>query len=234
MNKRQLFRLTEIIIGSDLILPAVLLLVYGAFLLLIRGILPTSDELLTFFSVYYAKFGYEILFVAALLESLVILNLFAPGQVTLALGIVFARTGETQLPFVMVAVAGGIIVGYLIDYLIGYYGFGDILKRFGQVEAFEKAKMELKKNGGRSIFISFINPNIGSYISLAAGATKLEITMYLVIALFSIIFWVAAWSLLIYSLGDVVLMIIRKYAFVLSAIFIGILITSFAWNLRKK
>lgn len=215
------------IVGSDLILPAFLLIAYAVFLFIIRGILPTSEELLTLFSKYYATYGYEILFVAALLESLVLINLFAPGQVALALGIVFSRTGETQLPLVILAVSCGVIVGFIIDYLVGYYGFGDVLKHFGQGSVFDKAKKELKKNGGRSIFISFINPNLGAYMSLAAGASKLEITMFGLIALFSILFWVIAWSLLIYSLGDVVLVIIKKYTLLLSAIFIGILIISF-------
>lgn len=215
------------IVGSDLILPAFLLVAYAVFLFIIRGILPTSEELLTLFSKYYATYGYEILFVAALLESLVLINLFAPGQVALALGIVFSRTGETQLPLVILAVSCGVIVGFIIDYLVGYYGFGDVLKHFGQGSVFDKAKKELKKNGGRSIFISFINPNLGAYMSLAAGASKLEITMFGLIALFSILFWVIAWSLLIYSLGDVVLVIIKKYTLLLSAIFIGILIISF-------
>lgn len=215
------------IVGSDLILPAFLLIAYVLFLFFIRGILPTSEELLALFSKYYATYGYEILFVAALLESLVLINLFAPGQVALALGIVFSRTGETELPYVILAVCCGVIIGFTIDYLVGYYGFGDILKRFGQSHVIDKAKTELKKNGGRSIFISFINPNLGAYMSLAAGASKLEITMFGLIALFSIFFWVSSWSLLIYLLGDVVLTIIKKYTLLLSVIFIGILIVSF-------
>jgi membrane protein DedA with SNARE-associated domain len=227
MNTHPIRKFIQMIVGSDLILPAFLLVAYAVFLFIIRGILPTSEELLTLFSKYYATYGYEILFVAALLESLVLINLFAPGQVALALGIVFSRTGETQLPLVILAVSCGVIVGFIIDYLVGYYGFGDVLKHFGQGSVFDKAKKELKKNGGRSIFISFINPNLGAYMSLAAGASKLEITMFGLIALFSILFWVIAWSLLIYSLGDVVLVIIKKYTLLLSAIFIGILIISF-------
>lgn len=227
MNTHPIRKFIQMIVGSDLILPAFLLIAYAVFLFIIRGILPTSEELLTLFSKYYATYGYEILFVAALLESLVLINLFAPGQVALALGIVFSRTGETQLPLVILAVSCGVIVGFIIDYLVGYYGFGDVLKHFGQGSVFDKAKKELKKNGGRSIFISFINPNLGAYMSLAAGASKLEITVFGFIALFSILFWVIAWSLLVYALGDVVLVIIKKYTLLLSAIFIGILIISF-------
>jgi membrane protein DedA with SNARE-associated domain len=234
MNNHPIRRAFKLIISSDLLLPAVLLIAYALFLFFIRGILPSSEELLNVFARYYAEYGYQILFAAALLESLVLINLFAPGQAALALGIIFSRSGETSLPWVMVTVACGFAVGFAIDYFVGYYGLGDILKKFGQGGVFEKAKNELKKNGGRSIFISFVNPNLGSYMSLAAGATKLEITMFIFIALFSICFWVISWSLLVYSLGDVVLVLIKKYSLVLSAIFVGILIVSFSWKPSKK
>lgn len=230
MNTHPIRKFIQMIIGSDLILPAFLLIAYAVFLFFIRGILPTSEELLTLFSKYYATYGYEILFVAALLESLVLINLFAPGQVALALGIVFSRTGETELPYVILAVTCGVLIGFSIDYLVGYYGFGDILKRFGQGGVFDKAKAQLKKNGGRSMFVAFINPNLGAYMSLAAGASKLEITMFGVIALFSVCFWVIAWSLLIYALGDVVLVVIKKYSLLLSAIFVGLIIISFGYK----
>ena len=230
MTSHPVRRFLTMVIGSDLILPSLLLLAYATFLFFIRGILPTSEELVNLFSKYYATYGYEILFVAALLESLVLINLFAPGQVALALGIVFARTGETELPFVILAVISGIIIGFTIDYLVGYYGFSDLLKRFGQGGVFDKAKNELKKNGGRSIFISFINPNLGAYMSLAAGASRIEITMFGLIALFSICFWVIAWSLLVFALGDMVLVIIKKYTLLLSLIFIGILIVSLTYK----
>ena len=230
MTSHPVRRFLTMVIGSDLILPSILLLAYATFLFFIRGILPTSEELVNLFSKYYATYGYEILFVAALLESLVLINLFAPGQVALALGIVFARTGETELPFVILAVISGIIIGFTIDYLVGYYGFSDLLKRFGQGGVFDKAKNELKKNGGRSIFISFINPNLGAYMSLAAGASRIEITMFGLIALFSICFWVIAWSLLVFALGDMVLVIIKKYTLLLSLIFIGILIVSLTYK----
>ena len=230
MDKIQFYKFSKISLGSDLILPAVLLLSYAVFLYVIRGILPASEELVNLFSEYYARYGYEILFVAAILESLILVNLFAPGQVTLALGIIFSRTGETELPYVMIAVISGIMVGILIDYFIGYYGFGDLLKKFKQESFFNTAKKELKKNGGGSIFISFINPNLASYISLAAGASKVEMTTFFLTAAFSTLFWVTAWSLLIYSVGDIFLIIIRKYALVFSAIFTAILLVSFTWR----
>ncbi len=231
--KKNILRIIQLTVGSDLILPIFLLVAYGLFLWIIKGILPTSDELLQFFAHYYAKYGYEILFVAALLESLVVINLFAPGQVALALGIIFARTGQTHLPLVMLSVFCGVMVGFTLDYLIGFYGFGDILERFGQKLFLTKAKQQLKKSGSIGLFISFINANIGSYMSLAAGATRYNPKSFFVVTIFSSLFWIASWSLLIYSLGDLVLFIIHKYSLLFSVLFIGLLIFSLAWNSNK-
>lgn len=235
MSKRFSFiSIINTILKSDLVLPFILLASYGAFLFVIRGVLPNPDELLRFFSIYYAKFGYEIIFVAALLEGLVLVNLFAPGQVALALGIIFARTGETSLPLIIIAVVLGALTGYMIDFLIGLYGFGDILKRFGQGGYVEKAKKELQKAELKSLFVSFIHENIASYMSLAAGTVNYNAFRFFFIALFSTIFWTIAWSILIYSLGDFFLVIIRKFSLILGIIFIGFLIFSLSWSRIKK
>lgn len=234
MSKTSKLTIFELIAGSDLFLPALLLLVYALFLFFIRGILPSSGELLIFFSKFYAEYGYQILFAAALLESLVLINLFAPGQVALTMGIVFSRTGETQLPLVMLTVASGVLIGFAIDYFLGYYGFADFLHRFKQKKFIDKAKEQIQKNGTQAIFISFINTNLGSYISLAAGTSDFKPARFFSIAIFSILFWVCSWSLLIYIVGDIMIVLIRKYALLLSAVFLGILIVVMAWPSKEK
>lgn len=233
-NKLKFSYILRTIVKSDLILPSVLLASYIVFLFVIKGVLPTPDELLNFFAEYYARYGYEIIFIAALLESLVVINLFTPGQVALALGIIFARTGDTSLPLVMLAVTLGALTGYMIDYLIGLYGFADFLKKFHQEGFVEKAKHHLKKTELRSLLISFINNNIGSYMSLAAGALNFNAFRFFFIAMAATIFWVIVWSLIIYSLGDLVLIIIRKYSTVMAMIFFGFLIFSMAWRPNRN
>lgn len=233
-KKTSLFFILKTIAKSDLILPCLLLTTYVIFLFIIRGVLPTPDELLNFFGDYYSKYGYQILFIAALLESLVVINLFAPGQVALALGIIFSRTGQTDLPLVMLAVILGAMTGYMFNYLIGLYGFADILKRFGQELYVEKAKQQLEKAELRSLFISFIHANVGSYMSLAAGALNYNVLRFFLIATFATIFWVIAWTFVIYSLGDLFLIIIKKYSLVMAMIFVGILIFSLTWKGIKR
>ncbi len=78
--------------------------------------MPSADEIVSKFEQFYLNFGSEILFIAAMLEALVILNLFAPGQLTIVLGIVFARSNDTSLFPVIGAVALGAVTGYIIDY----------------------------------------------------------------------------------------------------------------------
>src|SRR6185369_4016997 len=96
----QISNFIRFIVKYDLILPIGLLLTYIVFLVVARRVVPTSDELVLVFQDLYSRYGYEIIFVSALLEGLVLINLFVPGMVALALGAIFARTGQIDLTLV--------------------------------------------------------------------------------------------------------------------------------------
>ena len=75
----------------------VLLFLYALFLIILRQILPPQDELVIHLSGLYSRFGYEMIFIGAFLESLVLINFLVPGVVAIGLGAVFARVGELNL-----------------------------------------------------------------------------------------------------------------------------------------
>lgn len=224
----------KLIFKIDVLLPILLLLTYIMFIFIIRGVLPSSDELITSFSTLYEKYGYEILFTAAFLETLVLINLFAPGMIALALGILFARTGHTDLTLVVLVISAGAISGYVIDYILGQYGFLDLFKRFGYQGLLSKATMQLKKFGSKGLIVSFINGNVGSFMSVAAGVAGIGWIEFLATAVFSTIVWVSLWSILIYALGDLFLIVIRKYFILLMVVFVGVLFLSAVWGKESK
>ena len=165
----QFLNLVRIVVKNDLILPLTLLMTYVVFLIVARGVVPTSEELVNLFASFYAKYGYEIIFVSALLEGLVLVNLFVPGMLALALGAVFARTGVTDLTLVIVTASFGTVFGYIIDFLMGYFGFGDTLKKLGYQSFLEVTNNRLKKYGNRGLIVGFFHSNIGSFFALTAG-----------------------------------------------------------------
>lgn len=222
--------LISLIIKNDLILPLALLITYIIFLIVARGVVPTSDELIIVFSDLYKQFGYEIIFISALLEGLVLINLFVPGMLALALGAIFARTGQTELTLVILTASVGVILGYLVDYLLGFFGFGDVIKKLGYEGFITASKEKLKKFGNRGLIIGFFHSNVGSFLALAAGISRYSFINFLVVAIASTLVWATIWGIAVYFLGDIFLYILKRYSFLLVLAMIGFLVLAGLWQ----
>lgn len=222
---------------TDLILPIVLILVYIVFLIIAKGVIPSSEELIATFAELYSKYGYEIIFLAAFFETLVLINLFVPGQVAMAMGVVFARSGQTELSLVILVAATGSVCGYLLDYVLGSYGFADIIKKVGYKNLLDQSQKQLKRFGKRGLIFGFIHSNIGSFLSLVAGAVEVSWKVFIPITVVATFFWLTLWAILIYIFGDAILMIISKYGFLIFILGIAGMILNMFWKektIKKK
>lgn len=226
----QIARLVRLIIKNDLILPITLLGTYIVFLVVARGVVPTSEELIEVFADLYRKYGYEIIFISALLEGLVLVNLFVPGMLALALGAVFARTGETDLTLVILTASLGIVLGYVIDFLMGYFGFGDTLKKLGYEGFLQTSKEKLKRFGNRGLVIGFFHSNVGSFLALAAGTIRYSFVNFIVVAVASTLVWATLWGIAAFYFGEVFLLVIKKYSFLVVLAIIGFLVIANLWK----
>lgn len=226
----QIQNLIRIIIKNDLILPLTLLATYIVFLIVARGVVPTSEELIGVFADLYRRFGYEIIFISALLEGLVLVNLFVPGMLALALGAVFARTGETDLTLVILTASLGIVLGYIIDFLMGYFGFGDTLKKLGYGGFLQTSKEKLIKFGNRGLIIGFFHSNIGSFLSLAAGTINYNFLNFIVVAIASTLLWATVWGIAAFYFGEIFLFVIKRYSFLVVLAIIGFLLLASFWK----
>jgi membrane protein DedA with SNARE-associated domain len=221
------------IVSSDLFLPAALLAVYVLFLIIARGAVPTTAELVTNFQGLYQKYGYEIIFAAAFLEGLVLVNLFVPGGAAMALGAIFARTGQTSLPLVILAGCSGAICAYILDFVLGYFGFADILKDLGYKHLLNQAHSKLDKLGKKGLVLSFIHPNVASFAALISGTLNIKIKEFLVIALISTFAWGTIWAVSVYLLGNFILRLFGRYSFLLVLlVVIGLVVVR--WKRKKN
>lgn len=219
---------------GDLLVPLLLIIVYIIFLVIARGYIPTGEELITTFASFYAKYGYQIIFFAALAETLVLVNIFAPGQIAMVMGIVFAKTGETNLTLVILTVVLGASLGYFINYLLGYYGFAEILNKLGYKKALSDTKRQIKRFGKRGLILGYIHSSFGSFFSLICGAIKMNLMVFLLIAVLSTLFWTILWSIPIYIFGDFFLLLIRKYAFLIAIFILVGLILMRIWKSEEE
>lgn len=229
----QLKSLIQLIIKYDLVLPLSLLLTYIVFLIVARRVVPTSDELVAVFQGLYTRYGYEIIFVSALLEGLVLVNLFVPGMVALALGAIFARTGQTDLTLVILTASLGTVLGYLLDYLTGYFGFGETLKKLGYENFLVTSRENLKKFGNRGLIIGFFHSNVGSFLAFAAGTIKYNFLNFLAVAIAATFLWATVWGIAAYYLGDIFIYIIKRYSFLLVLAGIAFIVLTSVWKYKS-
>lgn len=227
-------RWIKYIVENDLLLPVILLLVYLLFLALVKGTIPTSDEIIATFANLYQKYGYEIIFVSAFIESLIMVNLIVPGGAGLLLGVIFARTGQTELIPVILVACVGTVLGYILDYLLGYFGFADFLKKFGGKSLFSESKDKLKRFGKRTLILAFIHANIGSFVSFAAGAARFNFKVFLIIAVAATLFWATLWAMAVYAIGDIFIILFRKYSFLILVLVITGGVLNSLWKGRRE
>lgn len=218
---------------ADLILPLILVIVYLIFIIIVRGYAPTTEELINTFAQVYSKYGYEIIFLSALLESLVLVNFFVPGIVGMAMGAIFASTGQTQLTHVILTASMGASIGYSIDYLLGYFGFSDLLKKLGYSNFLSTAKEKLRSLGDRGLILGFIYPASGSLMSLTAGTTKMTFLKFLLVMVLSVFCWFSLWGILFYSFGEMMLRLITRYSFLILLLIIVLIILSRFFKVKK-
>ena len=221
-------------LSTELIIPIVLIALYVGFLLAFRGSIPTSEELISRLAGLYERFGYEVIFIGAALEALVVINLFVPGSVAVAFGAIFARSGQVDLTWAVLAASLGAIVGYTADFIFGYFGFGKMVKRLDYGGILTKARVQIEKNDTAAFILGFIHPNVGSFISFAAGTLRSSFTTFLILATLSTFAWVSFWAILIFALGDVFLIVLTKYIWVVVLLVLSIWVLSGLYGKRKE
>lgn len=225
-----LLKFARSFLSTSLILPVLLIATYVVFLILLKGTFPSGDEIISHFASIYERFGYEIIFISAFLEALVVVNFFVPGLITMAMGAVFARTGVTELQLVIFFASLGLILGYIIDFLLGCLGFAGFLKKVGYGQILTKAKKQFDRFGAHGLVLGFIYPNVASFLSFAAGSAGMNFKLFFSLAVLSSALWMPAWGLLIYAMGDIFLTIFTKYGFLVAVFVISAIILQRVWK----
>ncbi|MDO8639102.1 MAG: VTT domain-containing protein [Candidatus Daviesbacteria bacterium] len=217
----------------DLLLPIILVLSYIVFIFIAKGAIPNTEEILEIFSSLYQKYGYEIIFVSAILEALVIVNLFVPGMMAIGLGAIFARTGQLDLTLVVLFGALGAIFGYIIDFWLGRFGFGDIFRRLGYGKILDQTKSKIVKLRSKGLILSFASPNVGGILTLAAGAAGMDFTKFFIVAGLATFFWATLGGMIVYIVGDIFIKMLLKYSFlIVLAVVLGIILLKFGKRKR--
>lgn len=199
----------------SLIIPIILIIIYIIFTVILRMIFPTSQALVDQLASIYGRFGYEIIILGSLMEALILVNFFTPGVAAVGLGAIFAKSGQLDLTLAIVFAVLGSLVGYMLDFLLGRFGFGELVDRMGYGGIVKKTKLKLERFSFKTFSLAFMHPNLGALVSLASGTLRMDFRRFFLLAFLSTLVWYILWGLLIFALGHVFLTILTKYIFII-------------------
>ncbi len=146
--------------------------------------------------------GYLIVFLSALTESLPLVGLFIPGQTIVILAGFIAKINELNIFYVFFLAFFGAVIGDVIGYLTGkYYGYS-FLTRYGKYflfkkEYYDKTKLIFNKHPGKTIIFGRFNSLTRAFAPFIGGSTEIPFLKFLVYDLIGCF----SWSLVFVSLG---------------------------------
>lgn len=187
--------------------------------------LPESDDLIVIVKSWFQDYGLWIVFVSALIEGVLLFGNYFPGGIVIFLGVISADGDVERTVWVVFLVCLALFFAYLINYMLGKYGWYKLLIKFGMKESIEKQKEKLGKHQFSAIMGSYWFPNLASITSTAAGILKLPIKKFLFHSAIGVLIWNTFWGILVASLGEKALdMISLKLALLILGIWIAVIL----------
>lgn len=183
--------------------------------------LPNKNELLIILKNFFDKYGLIIVFLAAIVEGLFLIGWYLPGGTVMFIGVILAGKNIALVLLNGLIITIGLLLAYALNYLIGYYGWYKLLKKFGQSEQLDKYKIRIQKDLGTGLFLSYWHPNVAVWASTAAGILKINFKQFFWRSVVVLLIWNLLWGALVYILGEKALAIASfKFIFIVISIWI--------------
>ncbi|MGH7610582.1 MAG: DedA family protein [Candidatus Dormibacteria bacterium] len=150
-------------------------------------------------------YGYLAIFAAPLIEST---GLPFPGETVLVAGAVYAAaTGHLSLPLVVLAAAGGAVIGDNFGYAIGRMVGRALLDRYGRWVRLTPERLELldrfyRRRGPLAVVVARFVVVLRSLGALFAGAAEMRYPVFLLFNLLGGAAWATAYGVLGFELGN--------------------------------
>ena len=218
---------------KSLAIPLILLATMVIFLVIASIFFPTPDMLLETLKHYFALYGYPVLIISAIIESIPLINLYFPGSSIILLAAAFSRQGSLNIFTVIALTAASFCVTYALNYWIGHAGWHKVFEKFGMGEALEKTKKQVGKYGNWWIWISYIHPNLGALTSTAFGILKLPFSPFIIQSIFANIVWTFFWGFLMYYSSNNIIQILTARWLIIAVLLLFVGVKIFI-EVRKK
>ncbi|HHD92598.1 MAG TPA: DedA family protein [Candidatus Portnoybacteria bacterium] len=142
--------------------------------------------------------SYSVVFLVALLETVIGIGWILPGSTIILLMGALAANGYFDIGDLLLAAICGAILGDNINYFIGRkYGTKVFQQGFWFVKPkhFQQGEKFFKKHGRKSVFIGRFVPSLKEIIPLIAGVFKMRRLPFMVWNALGAVGWSIAWIL---------------------------------------
>jgi membrane protein DedA with SNARE-associated domain len=217
------------------LVPLSLLLFFLLFVILYRLLnLPQPDELIRLAEKYYELYGYWVVFIAALLEGLLLINWYLPGSVIIVLGVTLGRQVGLNVGVLVGLVIVAFFIDYMINYALGRYGWYRLFVRFGLKSPLQRIKRRVERHGLSVVFVTYFHPNTGALTATSCGILHLPFRAFVLHSIAATIVWNTLWGTVVYFAGPALIDLLNMWLIVpLLVIWAGFLIAR-AYRTEKK
>ncbi len=197
-------------------------------------------QLIDWLRPFFESYGYVIVSVAMFFESAAFTGILVPGDVILAIGGVYAGSGELSLAGVIACGGTFGVLGATAGYLLGRRYGNSILRRvpiLGRFEErIEQAQASIAANAGKTIVLGRFVTGAAVFVPFVAGAAGVRPRTFFLYAIPTMFLWCSALTLLGFIVGNNVETIDKVLSRVgLAGVGLGVLILGiWIWRHRRK
>jgi len=143
--------------------------------------MPITEIIIQYITHLLSVGGSGWLFILMVMESMV---LPVPSEAVMPFTGFLISTGQFSFLGVIFFSTLGSLFGSLISYYIGFYGGTPFVKKFGRYfllreDDLQKTERFFQKHGQKTIFISRFIPVVRHFISLPAGASRMNLGKFI-------------------------------------------------------
>ena len=150
-------------------------------------------------------FGYAAIFLAVAIEST---GIPCPGETVLVLASIYAAaTHELSLPWVILAAAGGAVVGDNCGYWLGRLGGYRILARYGRYVHLDERRLKIGqyffwKHGAKIVFLGRFVAVLRAWAALLAGVNRMSWRQFTLFNVTGGVVWATVFGVGGYVVGE--------------------------------
>ena len=163
--------------------------------------LPQGPALFDSVAAAFRSYGFLFVVVSALIEGLLVINLYFPGSLVILIGVTAFREQPAMVVLLVAMVAVAFFLATVINYCIGYFGLHALIRRLKVAAQIEKVSQWYQRFGRWFVPISFFHPNLSAFVSVACGRDRVSPYQFFSVAFVSITLWNAFWGFLTYRFG---------------------------------